>query len=379
MRRAKTFGIVLAAFCFIAASQLIWNDQTQAASGQGDALVKDISGLIDEADSARAADPKFLNDLRQALEDYQGPKLVSLMHDDFGDGNFSSNPRWQEAEGEFTIDGKRGLRSLAKKPAPSQADNLSERLNELEAKKADKGRFTLVKSSTLANNPYVPVGEEIERVQAAIKAAGGPSPMQGRLEALEEIRNDSGRFTLLQSMILSGKPNVPVGEEIERTKEAIANEQAAKAAEKAAQQSSRAELYTRMVISNSFSVQLELLSSQADGRFEIDVFQGYARAVGYRLAYNAGASPSFELLRFGRSGARVLARLDKAVKLEDGYRHLILFSRDESGGMSVSLDGGTLVQTSDKSFRDPSNGIALINDGGDFAVREISVMGVQKQ
>ena len=160
MRRAKTFGIVLAAFCFIAASQLIWNDQTQAASGQGDALVKDISGLIDEADSARAADPKFLND-------------------------FSSNPRWQEAEGEFTIDGKRGLRSLAKKPAPSQADNLSERLNELEAKKADKGRFTLVKSSTLANNPYVPVGEEIERVQAAIKAAGGPSPTQGRLEALE--------------------------------------------------------------------------------------------------------------------------------------------------------------------------------------------------
>ena len=180
-------------------------------------------------------------------------------------------------------------------------------------------------------------------------------------------------------MILSGKPNVPVGEEIERTKEAIANEQAAKAAEKAAQQSSRAELYTRMVISNSFSVQLELLSSKADGRFEIAVFQGYARAVGYRLAYNAGASPSFELLRFGRSGARVLARLDKAVKLEDGYRHLILFSRDESGGMSVSLDGGTLVQTSDKSFRDPSNGIALINDGGDFAVREISVMGVQKQ
>ena len=113
MRRAKTFGIVLAAFCFAAASPVIWNDQAQAASGQGDALVKEITGLIDEADSAHAADPKFLNDLREALEDYQGPKLVPLMHDDFGDGNFSRNPRWQEAEGEFTIDGKRGLKRLA--------------------------------------------------------------------------------------------------------------------------------------------------------------------------------------------------------------------------------------------------------------------------
>jgi len=338
MRRAKTFGIVLAAFCFAAASQVIWNDQAQAASGQGDALVKEITGLIDEADSAHAADPKFLNDLRQALEDYQGPKLVPLMHDDFGDGNFSRDPRWQEAEGAFTIDGKRGLKSLAKKPESSQADMLSQRLKELEAKKADKGRYALVQSSTLANKPYVPVGEEIERVQAAIKAADGPSPMQGRLEALEEIHNDSGRFTLVQSMILSGKPNVPVGEEIERTKEVIAKEQAAKAAEKAAQQSGRAELFTRLVISNSFSIQVDLLSSKADGRFEMDVFQGYGRSAGYRLAYNAGASPSFELLRFGSSGARSLASHKQAVKLEDGYRHLILFSRDESGGMSVSLD-----------------------------------------
>ncbi|MDA0230533.1 MAG: hypothetical protein O3B21_10130 [Proteobacteria bacterium] len=374
MRRAKTFGIMLVAFCFAAGGQVIWKDQAQAASGQGDALVKEISGLIDEADSARAADPKFLDDLRQALEDYQGPKLVSLMHDDFGDGNFSRNPLWQEAEGKFTIDGKRGLKSLANKPPPSQADMLSKILKELEAKKADKGRYTLVQSATLANKPYVPVGEEIERVQAAIKAADGPSPMQGRLAALEEIRDDSGRFTLVQSMILSGKPNIPVGEEIERTQEVIAKEQAAKAA---AQQSGRAELYTRLDISNSFSIQLDLLSSKADGRFEMDVFQGFGRTAGYRLAYNAGASPSFELLRFGSSGSRRLASHNQAIKLEDGYRHLILFSRDESGGMSVSMDGKTLVQASDKSFRDPFNGVALINNGGEFAVREISVMGVQ--
>ena len=194
-----------------------------------------------------------------------------------------------------------------------------------EAKRADRGRFTLVQSVTLANKPFVPVGEEIERVEAAIKAEGGPSPMQSRLAELEEIRDNSGRFTLVQSMILSGKPTVPVGEEIERTKEVIAKE----------------------------------------------------RAAGYRLAYNAGASPSFELLRYGRSGERRLATHGRRVNLEDNYRHRILFVRDESGGMSVSVDGKTLVQVSDRSFRDPFNGLTLVNDGGEFAVREISVMGVQ--
>jgi len=76
MTRVRTIGLVLAAFCFAAASHLIWNDQPQAASDQGDALIVEFTELIDAAERARAADPKFLEDLRQALEDYQGPKLV---------------------------------------------------------------------------------------------------------------------------------------------------------------------------------------------------------------------------------------------------------------------------------------------------------------
>ena len=58
--------------------------------------------------------------------------------------------------------------------------------------------------------------------------------------------------------------------------------------EKAAQQSGRAELYTRMPITNGFSIQSDLLSGKADGRFEIDFFQGYEHIADYRLAYNAG-------------------------------------------------------------------------------------------
>jgi len=302
---------------------------------------------------------------------------VQLMHDDFRDGNFTRDPRWQEAEGEFAIDRESGLMSVASKAEPSQADMLSEQLKVLEAKRDDKGCFTLVQSVSLANKPYVPVGEEIKRVEAAIKSDGGPSPMQSRLSELEEIRDNSGRFTLVQSMILSGKLNIPVGEEIDRTKEVIAKEQAAKTAERAAAQNTRAELYTRVVVSNSFSIQMDMVSSKADGRFEFDVFQGYERSAGYRMAYNAGASPSFELIRFGRSGERRLATHDRAIKLEDGDRHQIVFSRDEFGGMSVALDGKTLVQVGNRSFRDPFSGITMANEGEEFAVREISVMGMQ--
>jgi hypothetical protein len=377
MRRATTIGLVLAAFCFAAGGHLIWSDRAQAASDRGDALVEEISELIEAAERARAADPEFLNELRQALEDYQGPKLEQLMHDNFSDGNFTRNPRWRAAEGEFTIDRRSGLHSVAKKPEPSQTEALSARLKELQAKKAAKGRYTLVQSSTLSGKPYVPVGEEIERVEAAIKAEGGPSAMQSRLAELEDIRDNSGRFTLVQSIIVSGKPSIPVGEEIEHTKEAIAKEQAAKAAEQAARANARAELFTRVVISNSFSIQMDMVSRKADGRFEMDVFQGYQRNAGYRLVYNAGASPSFEILRFGRSGARRLAAHSRAFKLEDGYRHRILFTRDESGGMSISVDGGTVVEASDRSFRDPFNGVALVNEGGDFAIREITVLGVK--
>lgn len=75
-----------------------------------------------------------------------------------------------------------------------------------------------------------------------------------------------------------------MGEEIEHTRDAIAKEQAAR-------RNARAELFTRLVISNSFTIQMDMVSRKADGRFEVDVFQGYQRNAGYRLVYNAGASP----------------------------------------------------------------------------------------
>ena len=283
------------------------------------------------------------------------------MKDDFRDGNFTENPRWDELAGEYAIDPKNGLHSVAYKPEPSEQALLAESLTVLEAEQVDNGRFNLIRSETLANRPFMPVGEEIERVKAAISATNKPSAMQTRLAQLKAIRNDSGRFTLVQSLFLSGKPDVPVGEEIVRTQEAVDKEPSAKVAEMAAQANTRSELFTRLDISNSFSVQLEMVSRAGDGRFEMDIFQGRRRGSGYRLAYNDGTSPSFEIIRFGRSGARLLAAYKSVVNLEDGYHHRIRLVRDDTGGMTLSLDGGALLQNNDKRFRDRFAGITPAN------------------
>ncbi len=120
MKWAKRTGIVLAALSFAAGGLFVWSGQPQAASDQGMALVEEISELIEAAEKARATDPKFLNELREALEDYQGPKFVELMKDDFRDGNISSNPRWNTFKGEYTVSRRDGLMSVTPEPEPSE-------------------------------------------------------------------------------------------------------------------------------------------------------------------------------------------------------------------------------------------------------------------
>lgn len=67
-----------------------------------------------------------MQDLREAIEDHGGGETAAapepeaapdlplqiLVHDDFGDGNFTRNPGWTVAEGRFSVDLGLGLRSV---------------------------------------------------------------------------------------------------------------------------------------------------------------------------------------------------------------------------------------------------------------------------
>lgn len=62
-----------------------------------DELVQRLNTLIDTAARQRAADPRFLQDLRDALEAYavsQVPQAPLFIKDSFTDGDITRNPAW---------------------------------------------------------------------------------------------------------------------------------------------------------------------------------------------------------------------------------------------------------------------------------------------
>jgi hypothetical protein len=139
-----------------------------------------------------------------------------------------------------------------------------------------------------------------------------------------------------------------------------------------------------VAISNAFAIEMELssraLAGLVDGRFEFGPYQGAQAGAGYRLAYSSNPSrgtPSLELLRHSSRGTSTLELHDQPLKLEDQQAHTLVWTRDKAGAMAVSLDGQELFQVTDRSFRDPFDGFAMINSGGDYALRRITIDGSQ--
>ena len=83
-----------------------WQDKGNNDTG----LIRDLNQLIDKAERERAADWRFLRDLRETINRYDYPWHRKLLFDDFSDGNFTSQPAWQVLSGNFTVD-RYGLRT----------------------------------------------------------------------------------------------------------------------------------------------------------------------------------------------------------------------------------------------------------------------------
>ncbi|MGD9537645.1 MAG: hypothetical protein AB7P52_08370 [Alphaproteobacteria bacterium] len=102
--------------------------QSSASSQSADELVKKLNGMIDEAQRAKAADPKFLRDLRRALKDYERGQQQAVemeagpfVYDDFSDRNINQNPAWTIAAGKFSLDPDGGIRSIVQTSSTTQS------------------------------------------------------------------------------------------------------------------------------------------------------------------------------------------------------------------------------------------------------------------
>jgi hypothetical protein len=141
--------------------------------------------------------------------------------------------------------------------------------------------------------------------------------------------------------------------------------------------SSQAAIHLDKTISNAFSAQIEFTSWRKEGSFEIATYQGSERKSGYRLFYHAGQTRSLEMVRTSRSGSNAIKTYDQALNLEDKRTHVLVWTRDRVGNMSVSIDGDKLLSVVDQSFRDSFNGLSLINNKGDYIISKVAIKGAK--
>lgn len=84
----------------------------QTQTGDMSELVKKLRSLTDEAERSKAADPAFINDLRNLANAYDNPWPLKLLSDNFRDGDFTKNPAWTVVAGTWQVDAKGRLTGL---------------------------------------------------------------------------------------------------------------------------------------------------------------------------------------------------------------------------------------------------------------------------
>ncbi len=310
-----------------------WSPEGAGSAGSSalEALAQELQELIDEADAARAADPRFLQDLRDRIAAHlaDAQPRAALIRDDFADGDFTDDPSWSVASGDFAIDRLVGLRTIVPVAEPEKplADDPLDAILDTGDELLDSGEELLESGGELLDSGADAVGDLLSGEKKIGDLLGGG-------EDEDEVEEDTG----------------PEGPE-------------------------PAEIVLDAAIPNAFALEMEMSSRLAgkDARFEIDLFQGTSEYAGYRLAYMAGGDPGLVLSRFGRRGVTAIGEHDKRLDLEDGQNHTVALVRESDGTMTASVDGTPLIRVKSSAFDDPFGGLALVNSGGDYGVRSIAV------
>ena len=296
--RSRSVGIaILLTFVLVSYSQA-QVDQASAAESRTLELVDHLKELIRGAEKDQRSGSWLTQQLRDLVRRYDWQWRVSLLHDDFRDGDYTSNPRWIVSNGDFRVTRDSALRSVFD-PRP-QTRRLSDR----------------------RGNPAIEI---------------------------------------LQGILWGGS-----GQERGETQTSL---------------QSGAEIYTRIPISNAFAAKLQLrFRNEPDtgNQLEFGPYQGDERDLGYRLAYESGKVPSFTLLRSAPGRSAVVEIYDRGVNVEDGKAHMVEWRRGNDGEMVVLLDEKEIIRTVDRAHSDSFDGFTLINKGGVYELKEISIFGTRR-
>ena len=83
-------------------------------------MIDELNQLIDDADKARAADRRFIEDLRKIVNQYDWPWRKLVMDEDFTDGSMDKNSNWKIVSGKFQLERGLGLYSDIQIPPSGQ-------------------------------------------------------------------------------------------------------------------------------------------------------------------------------------------------------------------------------------------------------------------
>ncbi len=292
-------------------------------------MVDELRALVDQAAAARAADFRFIRDLRELVRRYEWPWRERIFYDDFRDGDFTRGVPWTVADGEFWVDSLAGLRSIVDLAPPPVAQPEPP------------------PPPAPAQRPPPGISEEFFRI--ILQELGGyggteqPPPSGPPAQQPGYGGAYGGGYGY-------GPPPPPP----------------------------RAEIYTAGVLPNAFAIDL-LLSARGEGRaFAFGPYQGPARDSGYRLVYSPDARNRLELRRVFGPAVNVVQFYTGDLDLADGRDHRIEWTRDTDGNMRVLVDGEMLIETFDRGVTGDFDGIALVNEGGDYAVRRIAVYAIPR-
>ncbi|HXV80496.1 MAG TPA: hypothetical protein VEG60_11495 [Candidatus Binatia bacterium] len=274
-------------------------EEVQARENRTLEVVDHLKELIRSTERDQRSSYWLTQQLRDLVRRYDWPWRVALLHDDFRDGDYTYNPRWNVNHGDFRITRDFALRSVS--DPPSQIRPVSDR------------------------------------------------------------RGESPAIEILQDILWGGS------EKYQTEPQAFSQ--------------SPAEIYTRLPISNAFAAKVQLKfrnSPEGYNRLEFGPYQGSERDSGYRLAYYSGKIPSLTLMRSAPSRSAVVEIYDRGINLEDGNLHTIEWRRGNDGEMVVLLDNTEIIRTVDRAYADSFDGFTIINKGGVYELKEISLFGMRR-
>ncbi len=326
MKRSQLFSSTCLSIVLLLSAPAGAQDETRyqqwnAQNGTTQDMVDALRDLVGKAERARAADPLFLEDLKALADAFDEPVPsvpADLVRDDFRDGDYTRGTAWTVTDGRWWVEDAVGLRSLV---------------------------------AALASGPVAtePAPSEPARPRAGDDLAEA---------ILGNILNQVTR---------------PRDEEPDNS-----NQQASSQDQPSGGDTTPADIQVEAAIPNAFAVRMEITSRARYGALQVGPYQVSNRTGwGYWLTYKPGDAKALTLSRFSRGRPTVVATYNGTLDLEDGRLHVIDWTRSASGAMTVSLDGTALIQVSDTRLRDPFDGFAISNQGGDYAVRDISIRRVQ--